>query len=1014
MSVHLNVRSYYSLLNGMMSLNEILESAKSNHMKSVAITDYHVLFGSLDFFIRAQAMGIKPIFGMEITIEEDEERYDALVLARNNVGYQRLMAISFELSKHSCISLEDLANDSDNLYVIMFSENGCFEEALIHEDYGLIQTKISKYKSLFKHLRIGMSHQESAFFKERNHKLYETALLNEVKCVAMTKVFYKQKADDEAFRALRAIEKGTYIGDKTLVSAPNRYFYSERELRELYSESLLKETELIANDCNVDILSIKTELPRFETGQNVENAYYLEKLSQFGLQKRLGDKINQQYKERLAYELSVITSMSFEDYFLIVYDIIRFAKQEGIYVGPGRGSAAGSLVAYSLGITEVDPIEYNLLFERFLNPKRISMPDIDIDFPDDRRQDVIDYVREKYGDNHIAHIVTFGTLKARQAFRDVARVLQVPIRKVDQATKLMNQASLRDNYEQQGRLKTMIDTDPLLQDVFNLAIKVEGLPRHTSLHAAGIVMSKQPLLSVVPMMQMDDTTYCIQYDMVHIEKIGLIKIDFLGLRNLTIIDNISRQIKTTETFDIMTIPLDDKKTYDLIGRGETVGIFQLESEGMKKLLMKMKPYQFSDIVDTIALYRPGPMENIPLYLSARENPKSVKYLHPKLKEITELTYGVLIYQEQIMQVAQIMAGFDLGEADILRKAMGKKNVEELESVHQQFVSGCIEQGYDKNFSEELFALVLKFANYGFNKSHSVAYGLIAYQMAYLKANHPYMFYTYLLSSVIGSDSKTKQYIDECRNRNVLLMGPNLEKSYDTYKLEGRKIRLPFTVVKGISYNTSKVIEQERSLKGSYQSFFDAIARLNLAGIKKNNFENLIKAGAFDYFGYDRLNMLATLDEALRYANIVKVSTVEGDKLDYSLISEPLVTEVKESPREILTQESDVLGFYFSEHPSLSLRMKHKTTPIMSLRIQEEAYRFIGMVERIKQHRTKKGELMAFVNISDDTGNVDCVLFPRVYNSIKETLEVGALILIKGTMKEEKSIIVNDIYQFEKR
>lgn len=1013
MATHLMVRSHYSLLKGMMSVDLICEKTKEFGMKSIALTDRHVLFGALDFYVEAQKRNLKPIFGMEITIDADDFQYDSLVLARTNEGYQGLIHLSYLLSQQECVSEADVIPFQSDLVFIAYSEQGPFEKGMLGKDLDAVAIVMERLNASFSHFYIGLSHQESGFFATVNDQLRQMAALRGIECVALPKVYYENKDDEEAFRALQAIDKGTYLEDKTLVSSPNRHFTTCDDFTVLYQESEIELTNAIAEMCHVSILDLTTELPEFETHQDVSNKIYLEQLSHFGLKRRLNQSVPVKYQERLDYELKIINDMNFTDYFLIVYDVIRYAKKEGIYVGPGRGSSAGSLVAYCLGIVEIDPIEYDLLFERFLNPERVSMPDIDIDFPDDKRQFVIDYVREKYGENYVAHIVTFGTLKARQAFRDTARVLQVPIRKVDQVSKLIDPLlDLRQNYNQNSRFKSLLQSENILTKTFELACSLEGMPRHTSTHAAGIVLSKKPLENVVPIIQLDSETKAVQYDMSRLESIGLVKIDFLGLRNLTIIDNISRQINEQEPFDIMAIPLDDKKTYDLISRAETVGVFQLESDGMKALLKKVKPYKFSDIVDTIALFRPGPMENIPLYLENRAHPQNVKYIHEDLKKITESTNGILIYQEQIMQVAQIMAGFSLARADILRKAMSKKDAKELDALKAEFVQGCIDKGHSNVFAQELFALIYKFANYGFNKSHSVAYGLIAYQLSYLKANYPHLFYTYLLTSVIGSEVKTRQYIDECRRRKVELRPVNLEQSTNHYTLEGFAIRLPFTVIKGISKSIGARISTEVNKNGPYLSYYNAISRLNLVGIKKSQFELLIQAGAFDYLNPDRLSMIASLEEALRYANIIRVEKDGQSSLNMDLISEPIFTMVTENRRQVLNDELLVLGFYFSEHPTLRLKQKHEADSVIDVKVRDKYFRIIAMVDRIKLHRTKKGDQMAFIQLSDDTGLIDGVVFPSVYDKIKVNLEIGALVLVKGQMREPGSLIIMDMYRFD--
>ena len=643
--MHLNVRSSYSLLSGLMHVSTIAQKAQEASMRAVALTDFHVLYGALNFQIECQKRGIKPLFGMDITLDGG-----GLVsaLAKDIEGYQSLIKLSYELSVHPTISLETLRLQADDLVVIAHGEGGPFEQVLANEDYETLRASIQTYKESFPTFYIGISHQESPYFLRINKELVNCAKGVGVECVAMTKVLYGAMDDADTYRIVRAIDKGTYFEDKTLVSAPNRHFLSVETMHDLYDSQLLKPIDAIIDMCNVDLFALKSDLPHFPIAADVSADVYLQKLSQFGLKKRLQGRESALYQERLAYELNVINTMGFTDYFLIVYDVIRYAKKEGIYVGPGRGSSAGSLVAYSLGITDVDPIHYDLLFERFLNPKRISMPDIDIDFPDNKRDQVIHYVRSKYGDAYVGHIVTFGTMKAKQSFRDVSRVFQVPIRFVDTVAKLITADSLKENFDNVVKFRTAIMADKTLKRVYDAALRVEGLLRHSSIHPAGIVVSQKPLLDVVPVAHEGEGLNVIQYDMMRLESLGLIKIDFLGLRNLTIIDEIVGVIRKHDpTFKITEIPLDDRTTLAMLAKGETIGVFQLESDGMKSLMKRMKPYRFMDVVDAIALYRPGPMENIPLYLKSRLHPETVQYLHPDLEKITSSTYGVLVYQEQI-------------------------------------------------------------------------------------------------------------------------------------------------------------------------------------------------------------------------------------------------------------------------------------------------------------------------------------------------------------------------------
>ncbi len=1010
MAAQLFARSHFSLLNGLMSIDELLHQAKNHGFTSIALTDYHVMYGALDFFIKAKKMGIKPIFGLEVSVND----YTLVLLAKNNTGMKVLHHLSYKLSQSDTIDLSDFSDEQEDLIVILPSENGPFEGALYQEDMTSLHETFKKFTSQFKTFYIGMTHQESKFFNRSNKLLEKLSHDYNVKTIAMPKVYYKNQDDHHAFRALRAIDTQKIMNDPSLTFAPDRHFQSYDALKNLYSQKCLDEAQNIADMCDVDLFELKTTLPEFENHHGLENPEFLTQLSKLGLKKRLNDNVTENYAKRLQYELDVINKMGFTNYFLIVYDVIRFAKIKGINVGPGRGSAAGSLVSYSLGITEVDPIAYNLLFERFLNPMRASMPDIDIDFPDDRRDEVVSYAMSKYGHDRVAHIVAFGNLRARQSFRDCGRILNVPVYKINQASKLITTSMLMDAYNQNKRFSALIDTNPELKEVFKLALKLEGTPRHISQHAAGIVASEKKLLDVVPMVALDDQMNVTQYDMTHLESLGLIKIDFLGIRNLSIIDRIARQIKTSQKdFSIQSIPLDDEKTFDLISKGETIGIFQLESDGMKNLLKKLKPKRFLDIVDTIALYRPGPMENIPTYLSNRENPKTITYLHDDLKSITEDTYGILVYQEQIMEVAQKFAGFSLAKADILRKAMSAKDARALKALEQEFLDGAKALNYDAKLSQSIFDLIYKFANYGFNKSHSVAYALVAYQLAYLKANYAERFYAELLNSVIGDDSKTKKYIDECQRLQVKLEVPSLNTSDVFYTLHSDLIRLPLSIIKGISRNSAERIVLERDEHGDYKSYVDAVVRLKHQKLNEKQINALIDAGTLDIFGLNRETMKENLQEVLLYASLITIKDKNDHTIfNYGLVSEPSLNHVSANKKKTLNLEFEVLGFYLSDYPTKALKAHYETDAIYQLVPRTYPYRVIVKVDRIKEHLAKNGKLMAFLQVSDDTGSMDAVMFNNVYERFKDQLHVDDIALIKGNVKEEGSILVSDFHIFE--
>ncbi len=1015
MSAHLYVRSAYSLLQGTMRVERLVSLAKTLEFEAVALTDRYVMHGALEFIKACSIAKIKPILGLELDINIESQAYPFVVIAKNAKGYQHLLNFSSLVkAAERSLELSDFSDMEQDLAVVALSAESYFDEAFINNDLEDLRARVHHLKSKLPAIYVGLTHHEHAFYNKQNMHLIRIAQELKVKVVAMHKVLYGQADEDEPLRVLRAIDKQTLLSDTNLVKESFRYMLSKQELINLYPKESLDEVALMVESIEPYINENKTFLPKFETPSDISSAQYLTQLCLTGLSKRFDDQeIPASYKARLKMELDVICSMHFEDYFLIVWDFIRYAKKQEIYVGPGRGSAAGSLVSYSLGITHVDPLVYGLLFERFLNPERISLPDIDTDFPDTRRDEVIRYVFEKYGSQHVAHILTFGTLAAKQVLRDVGRVMEISVREMDAISKTIPatpKITLAVAYEQSTRFRQLIASDERYQKLYALASKLEGLPRHVSTHAAGIVMSSVALTQVVPLIRVEEGMLSTQYTMEYLEDLGLIKMDFLGLRNLSIIDEVVMAInaQSKEALNILKIPLDDEKTLTLVRDVDTVGIFQLESEGMKNLLRQMKTRRFEDIVATIALFRPGPMENIPEYIKARNQGSDYPILHENLRPIVDTTHGILIYQEQIMQVAQKMAGFSLARADVLRKAMSKKNAHELEKMRQDFIEGCQAQGYSQALGESLYTLIEKFANYGFNKSHSVAYAMISYQMAYLKANHTAMFMVALLNSVIGAERKTFEYIQECKAHHIHLLNPSINTSSERYTLQKEGIRFPLLIIKGIGGVVSRAIHLEQS-KGGFENFYECVLRLSMHKISKNHFEALIDAGAFDEFNLSRSTMLASLPDALTYADMVKVEHHQQIHLDTSLVEPLPLIKVKDQSFERLEREKNVLGFYLSDHPLTHLKRSCDIqTDLVRIKASTKRITFLALVKKIKQHRTKNGALMAFVSVYDESGEFDCVLMPNVYDRIVDQLKLGVVLKIEGVVEKEQSCLVKDV------
>lgn len=1013
MSVHLHARSCYTLLNSTLTIPQLVSQAKQAGYGAIACTDEKVMHGAMEFWKCCQKEQIKPLFGLEIQVKIEEEIVAMTVLARDNEGYVGLMEVSSRLCEDNAqLTLDQIQPHLDHWVLIVYGEGGFAESELIQEDRRGLGDKLGWLKTQLPLFYMAISFNDASFWKLKNILLKQVCGAQDIPTVALSKIYYGKAEDAQLFKIVNGIRLSKTINDKTLPSVNGRYLRTPAEMEQLYDAEDLQASDHIASICNVTMELAKTTLPAFPCPQGVSSKQYLTQLCLAGLKKRRqGLPEDPAYRRRLKYELDVILTMHFEDYFLIVWDFIRFARKAGIYVGPGRGSAAGSLVAYVLGITHVDPLQYGLLFERFLNPERISMPDIDTDFPDNRRDEVIRYVAEKYGEKHVAHIATFGTLGAKQVLRDVGRVMEIPLREVDMLCKAVPfgiKMTLQTAIQQNPRFHQMVYADRRYQELFETALRIEGLPRHVSTHAAGIVFSRAELDQICPTIRIENDLLSTQYTMEHLEELGLIKMDFLGLRNLTIIDDIVQRVNQRQPLDIMKIPLDDARTYALLKKVDTVGIFQLESEGMKNLIRKMQPECFDDIVATIALFRPGPMENIPEYLRCRTSPLAVHYLHPDLKPILESTYGVMIYQEQIMQTAQKMAGFSLGRADVLRRAMSKKKLKELQSLQKEFIGGCIQQGYDEKLANEVYELILKFANYGFNKSHSVAYGLLAYQLSYLKANFPLEFYTSLLNSVIGAEGKTAEYIDECRRHQVQILGPSVNASDVRYLIEGNAIRYPLLGIKNIGSAACLQLLAERQEKGPFADYYDFVTRMLTRRLNRKMIEALIDAGALDEFHANRQSLRLSLEEAISYGDLVRIEVGGQVRIDLGLVSKPVMVMAKEDPIERSEREREALGFYLCSHPILQIKKKYQiqTEPLIRLLAKGGYIEGFVYLQRVRQHRTKKGDLMAFAVGVDETAQIDLVIMPNIYARSTAFLNKGQYVYFQGKMDKEDSCLVN--------
>ena len=777
--INLNVKSNYSLLSSCLTIDSIIDNAKNNNDNICVLCDYN-MYGVMEFYKKCVANNIKPVIGLEINLEN----FKSYIYCKNYLGYKNMIKLS-TIQNERVVTIDDIKKyNNDLICVIRYCDKNYFKEL----------------EKIYETIYLGYSNkveQKECFLITKNSVYFRECL-------------YFTYSDSKYLEYLYLIRDGKTISDEVNYDLKDKELICT-DIKNYTDHDGVLNIEKIVSECNLEFPKNKLLLPVYKT--DIEPSKYLFELAKKGLKRRLNGDIPDKYKERLSYELGIIDKMGFSNYFLVVYDFIKYAKSNNILVGPGRGSAAGSLVAYSLGITEIDPLEYDLLFERFLNPERHGMPDIDTDFPDEEREKVIEYVRNKYGEKNVSGIVTFGTLSAKQVLRDVARVMNIPTYKLDSLNKLIpnfTRDKLKDIYNNNTNFKTMIENDTILKNLFNIAIKLEGFPRHISSHAAGILMSEVPLDEVIPL-TVNDSMYLSSYSMEYLEELGLLKMDFLGLKNLSIIEHIIRDIKnqTGEEINFNKIPLDDKETLKIFEEADTVGIFQFESSGMKNFLKRLKPNTFEDIFAAIALFRPGPAVNIDTYIRRKHKEEKVEYLDKTLEPILKNTYGIFIYQEQIMQAASLFAGYSLGEADILRRAMSKKKVDLLKSEKEKFIKKALEKGHSEEISEKIFDLILNFAGYGFNRSHSVAYSLIAYKLAYFKVHYKEIFYSNLLNNVIGSEVKTKEYILEARSKKLEVVLPDINVSGISYTVYDGKIYYPFTNIKSVGLVTAEKILNSR-------------------------------------------------------------------------------------------------------------------------------------------------------------------------------------------------------------
>lgn len=934
--VPLYVKTDNSLLSSLIKINELIDFAKKNNLKALTITDDN-LFGAIEFYEECTKNNIKPIIGLEITLENKFVLY-----AENYEGFKNLMKIFLLISEKN-LDEEMLKKYSDGLLCVL-----CYESI----DYK------EKINNIYKHVFYGYKNDE------------EKKLLNEENCVFFNETVCLIKDDEKYLKYLKAIKEGKNINEIE-VNYYNPYILFKEE------DSNKKILEL----CNLKIKKEKSLFPLYCD----EPEKMLKSLCIEGMKKKFGSTISKKYQERLKYELKIINEMGFANYFLVVYDYVKYAKENNILVGPGRGSSAGSLVAYILNITEIDPIKYNLLFERFLNPERVTMPDIDIDFEDEKRKDVLEYIKNKYGEEKVAGIMTFSTLSAKQVIRDVGKVMNISINQIDYLSKLINpNKSFKANFEDE-KIKEFLKTNNLL-NLYFVAYRLNGLKRHVSIHACGIVISKDKIVENIPLYK-DGDVYLTLCSSKYLEEYGFLKMDLLALKNLSLIKEILNEIKTLKFEDIN---IDDKNVLKLFSEGKTEGIFQFNSSGMKDFLKKLKPTSIEDLFSAIALYRPGPMENIDTYIKRKNGKAKISYLHKDLEEILKSTYGIIVYQEQIMQIAVKMAGYKMSEADILRSAMSKKKEDILLKEKEKFINGFIKNGYTKELALNVYNLILKFASYGFNRSHSVVYAVTSYKMAYLKYYFPKEFMKVFLSSVKSSPDKTKEYIMECKLNNIKVLKPDINESNFDYTILKSGIRCPLNIIKNISSSLSLAIIEERK-KGLFKDIFDFVSRCK--NVDGNVLKNLIYAGAFEKMEYNKKTLIDNIDVIINYSEI-------SSYLDEDVLKPELNLE-REYPSNILMEkEYEVLGFYFSKHPTEEYKIKYKNvTPIKDLEFHfDKIVEVVGYLEKIKEINTKDNKEMAFLVISDEMGKIDVTVFPRIYENLN-SLKKGDILFVIGRVEK---------------
>ena len=1052
--VHLHVHSEYSLLDGAARIQELVKSAAAKGMKALALTDHGVMYGAIAFYKACKEHGIKPIIGCEIYYtagsrfekgsRKDNPIYHLILLAMNEQGYRNLMKIvsiaQLEGNHYRPrADKETLAAYNEGIICLSACLGGEVNQKLLHGTWDEAVAAALSYKQIFGD-RFYLELQDHGLLdqKRAGSMMIELAEQLQIPLVATNDVHYVVQPDSEMQEVLICIGTGKTLRDdnRLKMETDQLYLKSGEEMVERFAHvpQAIANTAQIAERCQLELVLGRAKLPQFKPiPEEYTSASYLKLLCDEGLARRYSPSpqwiseadFRESLQQRLDYELSVIERMGYSDYFLIVWDFIRFAKERKISVGPGRGSSAGSLVAYVLNITDVDPIKYNLIFERFLNPERVSMPDIDIDFDDERRDEVIQYVAAKYGEDHVAQIITFGTMAAKAAIRDVGRVMNVSFQEVDRTAKLIPMGpgvTLEQALAANVQLQQLFEQSASARQMLQMAIKVEGMPRHSSTHAAGVVISSQPLTEFTPLQHGGEGMTLTQYSMEHLESIGLLKMDFLGLRTLSILERAHRWVEQLEgvVVDFTKIADDDQLTYELLGRGDTTGVFQLESAGIRRVLKEMKPSVFEDIVSVVALYRPGPMEFIPKYIDGKHGKITVEYPHDELQHILQDTYGIIVYQEQIMQIASHMAGFSLGEADLLRRAVSKKKREVLDEERAHFVKGSLRMGYDENSANSVYDMIVRFADYGFPRAHAVAYGVLAFRTAWFKAHFPVEFMASMLASVAGNLQKTAQYVDECRRMGIKVLPPSINESDSNFTPTAQGVRFGLSAIKNVGTQAIDSIIAARQ-HGKFESMIDFCKRVDLRIVNKRVLESLILAGALDGLDGHRAQLNAALDECL---DVVSRWKKERDELQLELFGFEVIQNwdvelpnIREfTKQEQLEHEYELLGMYLSGHPIDELLQGISGASLDQLvdlyEREDGSYAVVpARFVSLKPFTSKSGKRMAFAAVQDALVRLEAVIFSNVWGKFGEQLSKDKLALLLVELQkgdDELKLIIHDV------